>query len=323
MPLVAAKARDGTSRGPEHRTVLRDEVVEVLRCRPGRVYVDATLGPGGHCEAILAATAPDGRVIGLDLDPDAIERSRTRLTGAGDRFVPVRTDFRRIREVLSELKTGPVDGVLADLGLSSVQMLTPGRGFGFSADGPLDMRYDRGRGRSAERLIEEETEASLKRILREYGEEPQAARIARAIVRRRQKAPIRTTTQLASLVAETAGRPGPSRIHPATRTFQALRIAVNGELDGLGDFVESAVLCLRRGGRLAVISFHSLEDRIVKQAMRALASRCICPPAMPVCGCGRENIVRIVTPRPIVPTPAERSDNPRCRSAKLRVVERA
>jgi len=323
MPLVAAKARDGSSRGPEHRTVLRDEVVEVLRCRPGRVYVDATLGPGGHSEAILAATAPDGRVIGLDLDPDAIEIARTRLAGARDRFEPVRTDFRRIHEVLSDLRTGPVDGVLADLGLSSVQMLTPDRGFGFSADGPLDMRYDRGRGRSAALLLEEEPEATLRRILKEYGEEPQAARIARAIVRRREKTPLRTTAELANLVAEVAGRPGPTRIHPATRTFQALRIAVNGELDGLDRFIESAVMCLRRGGRLAVISFHSLEDRIVKRTMRALALRCVCPPAMPVCGCGRENIVRIVTPRPVLPSPSEKAANPRCRSAKLRAVERA
>ena len=308
--------------GPTHIPVLAAEIVELLRCRPGRTYVDATLGPGGHAEAILEATDPDGRVIGFDLDPVAIEAASLRLAFAGWRFAPVRTDFRRIREVLSERRTGPVDGVVADLGLSSAQLLGPDRGFGFSVPGPLDMRFDQSRGTSAARLIEGMDEGSLRRILLEYGEEKDASRIARAIVRRRESAPIRTTDDLASIVAAAVPRRGPARIHPATKTFQALRIAVNGELTGLAEFVDAAVMCLRRGGRLAVISFHSLEDRIVKHAMRALASRCICPPGMPVCGCGRENIVRLVTPRPIGPSAAERTRNPRSRSAKLRVVER-
>ena len=322
MLQVAVSARDEARPEPVHRSVLAREVVEHLRCRPGRTYVDGTLGPGGHAQAILETSAPDGRVIGLDLDPDAIERASDRLAGFGERFTAVRSDFRRVDEVLRELRTGPVDGILADLGLSAIQMLTPERGFGFSNEGPLDMRYDRSRGRSAARLLEEEDEASLRRILLEYGEEKAAARIARAIVRRREKEPIRTTTDLAAIVADACPRRGPSRIHPATKTFQALRIAVNGELAGLDAFVDTAVMSLRRGGRLAIISFHSLEDRIVKHAMRALAHRCICPPAMPVCGCGRENIVRVVTPRPVVPSLTERADNPRSRSAKLRVVER-
>ncbi len=215
-----------------------------------------------------------------------------------------------------------MDGVLADLGLSSIQMMTPARGFGFSADGPLDMRYDPSQGRSAARLIAECSEAELRRILQEYGEERDAGRIARAIVRRREKAPVESTAELAGIVDEVLPARRGGRVHPATKTFQALRIAVNRELEGLDAFVETAVMCLRRGGRLAVISFHSLEDRIVKHTMRALASRCICPPAMPVCGCGRENIVRSVTARPVTPSPEERAANPRSRSAKLRVVER-
>src|SRR5262245_49768291 len=169
MTHLAARARDPKTREPEHRSVLVREVVEHLRCRPGRTFVDATLGPGGHSEAILDATEPDGRVIGLDLDPDAIARASARLASAGDRFAAVRSDFRRIQEVLAERRTGPVDGVVADLGLSAIQMLTPSRGFGFSADGPLDMRYDPSRGRSAARLVAEIDEAGLRRILAEYG----------------------------------------------------------------------------------------------------------------------------------------------------------
>jgi len=322
MLQLAVSIHDEGRREPDHRPVLVREVVHHLRCRAGRTYVDGTLGPGGHAEAILNSSAPDGRVIGLDLDPDAIRRATARLEGFGDRFVAMRSDFRRIDEVLRELRTGPVDGILADLGLSSVQMLTPERGFGFSVEGPLDMRYDRSKGRSAAELLAEEDEASLRRTLLDYGEEKSAARIARAIVRRREKRPLRTTTELAELVAAAAPRRGPTRIHPATKTFQALRIAVNGELEGLDAFVDTAVMSLRRGGRLAVISFHSLEDRIVKHAMRALAHRCICPPRMPICGCGRENIVRLVTSKPVVPSPSERAQNPRSRSAKMRVVER-
>lgn len=323
--MMPQKIEHGTHEagpGPMHEPVLVREIVELLRCQPGRTYVDATLGPGGHAEAILRACAPDGRVIGIDLDPDAIERASRRLTSAGGRFTSVRSDFRRIRDILSERRTGPVDGVLADLGLSSVQMLTAERGFGFSSSGPLDMRYDRSRGMSAARLLEEIDEKGLRRLLLEFGEEKSAARIARAIVRRRESAPIRTTDELAAIVAAAVPKRGPARIHPATKTFQAIRIAVNGELEGLDEFVDMAVLSLRRGGRLAVISFHSLEDRIVKHAMRALASRCTCPPGMPICGCGRENIVRLVTTRPIVPSVSERAMNPRSRSAKLRVVER-
>lgn len=323
MPLSIEGTPSQASRGPVHEPVLPREVVESLRSRPGRTYVDATVGPGGHSEALLRATAPDGRVIALDLDPEAIELATQRCGSAGERFVAVRSDFRRIREVLSELKAGAVDGIIADLGMSSMQMLSPDRGFGFSAPGLLDMRYDRSRGMSAFDLLATIGEPALRRILLEYGEETAAPRIARAIVRRRETAPIRTTAELADVVAAARPRRGPARIHPATKTFQAVRIAVNGELDGLDAFVDAAVMSLRRGGRLAVIAFHSLEDRIIKRSMRALASRCICPPGMPVCGCGRENIVRLVTTRPITPSLSERSRNPRSRSAKLRVAERA
>jgi len=322
MPQHLERRPNDQGGGPQHVPVLVREIVELLRCQPGRTYVDATVGQGGHSEAILEASAPDGRVIGLDLDPAAIEAASKRLASAGPRFAAFASDFRRLRDVLAERRTGPVDGILADLGMSSVQMLSPERGFGFSAPGPLDMRYDRSRGESAAELLAEIDEASLRRILIEYGEEKFAPRIARAIVRRRLAAPIRTTDELAALVSAAVPRRGPTRIHPATKTFQAIRIAVNGELDGLDEFVDAAVMSLRRGGRLAIVSFHSLEDRIVKHAMRALASRCICPPGMPVCGCGRENIVRIVAQRPVTPEAAERARNPRSRSAKLRVVER-
>lgn len=322
MAHLAARARDQKPREPEHRSVLTREVLDHLRCRPARTFVDATLGPGGHAAAILEASAPDGRVIGLDVDPDAIARASERLRPFGDRFVAVQSDYRRIRELLAERKTGPVDGIVADLGLSSIQLLTPARGFGFSAEGPLDMRYDPSRGRSAAELVAEIDESGLRRLLTEYGEEREAGRIARAIVRRREKSPIRTTSELAAIVADSVSPRRTARIHPATKTFQALRIAVNAELEGLDAFVEAAVMSLRRGGRLVVIAFHSLEDRIVKHAMKALASRCICPPGMPVCGCGRENIVTILTGRPISPSPEEVAENPRSRSAKLRAVER-
>lgn len=309
---------------PVHRSVLLRECMELLRPVAGGTYVDATLGPGGHAEALLEATAPNGEVVGIDRDPETLAWARTRLGRHGDRFRTIHGDHRDLRALLERQGIFVVDGVLADLGISSLQLDDPQRGFSFSNDGPLDMRMDpHSGGPTAEDLLRTMTEAELRRILRVYGEEKLAAPIARAILRRRDSGGLRTTLELATLVARVAGPAARRfRIHPATRTFQALRIAVNGEIDGLQGFVTEAVSLLRRGGRLAVISFHSLEDRAIKHAMRGLAERCICPPGLPVCGCGREDLVRIVTPRPVLPGPEEIERNPRSRSAKLRAVER-
>jgi 16S rRNA (cytosine1402-N4)-methyltransferase len=263
-------------------------------------------------------------VIGIDRDPAALEFARARLVRFGDRFTGLVGDHRDVVTLLRDVDVVVVDAVLADLGISSYQLDDPSRGFAFSTDGPLDMRLDPGSdGPSAADLVATLDTSALQDIIMTWGEERLAGRIARAIVRERSKRPIVTTRELAALVEAVAGPAARRfRIHPATRTFQALRIAVNREIEGLPAFVTGAVSLLRRGGRLAVISFHSLEDRAVKTAMFGLAHRCICPPSLPVCGCGREDIVRLVTSRPVVPGPAENASNPRARSAKLRVVER-
>ena len=295
--------------------------MELLRVSEGATVVDATLGPGGHAEALLERVGRHGRVIGIDRDPAAIAFAQARLARFGDRFTALHGDHREIASLLSGQQ---VDGILADLGISSYQLDDPRRGFAFSADGPLDMRMDPESGEpTAASLVATLDAAELKTILAKWGEERLAGAIARAIVRERSKRPITTTRELAVLVERVSG-PGARRfrIHPATRTFQALRIAVNREIEGIPEFVESAVSLLRPGGRLAVISFHSLEDRAVKTSMHGLAHRCVCPPGLPVCGCGREDIVHVVTSRPVTPRPAEEAANPRSRSAKLRVVEK-
>lgn len=309
---------------PVHRSVLLRECVELLRPAPGGLFVDATLGPGGHAEALLEATAPDGTVIGIDRDPSTIAWAEARLARFGERFRAIHGDHRDLRALLHEGGIFVADGILADLGISSFQLDDPERGFSFLTDGPLDMRMDpRSGGPTAADLLRTAPEAEIRRILRVYGEEKLAAPIARAIVRRREAGGLHTTHELAALVERVAGPAARRfRIHPATRTFQALRIAVNDEIEGLESFVSDAVSLLRRGGRLAVIAFHSLEDRAIKHAMRSLAERCICPPGLPVCGCGREDLVRIVTARPVVPGGEEVERNPRSRSAKLRSVER-
>jgi 16S rRNA (cytosine1402-N4)-methyltransferase len=285
--------------------------------------VDATLGPGGHAQALLEAIGPRGRLVGIDRDPRALELAREKLARFGSSFVPVRGNHFELVELLRRSRVFAADGILFDLGVSSLQLDDPGRGFSFRHDGPLDMRMDPDSDRSAAELIAELSEAQLRQLLQRYGEERRAGAIARAVVRQRATRPFTTTRQLAELVERVLG-PGARRysIHPATRTFQALRIAVNGEIEGLQALVGDAVSLLRRGGRLAVIAYHSLEDRAVKHSLRALASRCICPPEMPVCGCGKEDIVRIVTARPVRPTRREIEANPRARSARLRVAER-
>ncbi|HEU4673120.1 MAG TPA: 16S rRNA (cytosine(1402)-N(4))-methyltransferase RsmH, partial [Candidatus Limnocylindrales bacterium] len=307
-----------------HHPVMVEEVMSMLSPEPGSLQVDATLGGGGHTERILEASSPDGRVLGLDADEAAIERVRTRLVRFGDRLVLRRANFRELADVAPAAGFDPVDGALFDLGLSSFQLADVGRGFGIRAGGPLDMRFDPTRGVPARELLATLDADELTALLRRYGEEPNARRIGRAIVDARRVTPISTAEELAELVERTApGAPrGRRRIHPATRVFQALRIAVNDELDALRDGLAAAVDLLRPGGRLVVLSYHSLEDRIVKRFIAAERRGCVCPPEAPVCVCGHAPRLRLVTRPSLVPSPAEVAANPRSRSARLRAAER-
>ncbi len=306
---------------PVHRPVLLAEAVASLRCLPGGWWVDGTLGAGGHAEAILRATAPGGRLLGCDLDAEILEIARGRLEPFGDRVVLRHADYRTIPSILDSLGTGPIDGALFDLGVSSLQFDDPGRGFSLRKDGPLDMRMDRTSATTAADLVNGLPERELALLLKRFGEEPAARRIARAIVTERARAPFQSTVRLAAVVGRAAAARR-THIDAATLTFQALRIAVNGELEGLDALLEVMALRLRPGGRLAAISFHSLEDRIVKRAFRGLAQRCICPRDLPICACGRPDLVHLVGSRPVRPGPEEMRGNPRSRSALLRAVER-
>lgn len=311
------------ARPAAHRPVLLDEALELLAPRPGDVVVDGTLGAGGHSEALLEAVGPNGRVVGIDRDPRAIELAGARLSRFGSRFLALRGDHEDLLQLLEARGITAADRVLFDLGLSSMQVDDPGRGFSFRHDGPLDMRMDPDRRPTAAELVATLAEEDLARLIRRYGEERRARSIARAIVRRREERPIVGTAQLAALVEQVAGPAARRfRIHPATRTFQALRIAVNREVDNLDRVVDDAVSLLRPGGRIAAIAFHSLEDRKVKHALKALADRCTCPPRLPICACGREDLIRVVTRKPVRPSVDEIDSNPRARSAKLRVAER-
>jgi 16S rRNA (cytosine1402-N4)-methyltransferase len=305
-------------------TVLLREAVEGLAPRPGGRYLDGTLGGGGHTRALLEASAPDGRVLALDADPAAIARGESLRAEYGDRLVLRQANFASLAGAARETGFAPLDGVLLDLGLSSFQLADTARGFSFQQDGPLDMRFGPGAATSAAELVDGAAEEELADILWRYGEERHARRIARAIVRERERAPIATTGALAALVARAVPhRPGErDRIHPATRTFQALRIVVNGELDALESALDGALATLAPGGRLAVIAFHSLEDRIVKEFMRREATDCICPPRLPVCVCGHRATVRLVTRKGVRPGEAEVAANPRAQSARVRAAER-
>ena len=307
-----------------HLPVLVEEVVRMLAPRPGSLHVDATLGGGGHTERILEAANPDGRVLGLDADPAAIARTGRRLARFGDRLILRQANFRDLAEVARAAGFGAVDGILLDLGLSSFQLADRGRGFGIRAGGPLDMRFDPDHGEPAAALLARLPEDELAALLRRHGEEPHAGRIARAIVAARGECPVDTAERLAAVVETAVPRiPGRRpRIHPATRTFQALRIAVNGELEALGAVLPVAVDLLRPGGRLVVLAYHSLEDRIVKRFVAAERRGCVCPPSFPVCRCGRLPRLRPVGPQPTLPTAAEVAANPRARSARLRAAER-
>ncbi len=307
-----------------HMPVMPAEVLETLAPAPGSLQIDATVGGGGHTERILEAASPDGRVLGLDADLAAISRVGIRLARFGDRLVLRRSNFRELAEVAPAAGFGAVDGAFFDLGLSSFQLADRDRGFGFRAGGPLDMRFDTGRGVPASQLLATLSADELAALFRRYGEEPSAWKIAKAIVATRPDATVQTAEELAALV-ERISPPNPRvrrRIHPATRVFQALRIAVNEELDALEEGLAAAVGLLRPGGRLVVLSYHSLEDRIVKRFMAAERRGCTCPPEVPVCVCGKSPRLRLVTRPSLVPTDAEIDSNPRARSARLRAAER-
>ena len=316
-----APGRDGTEDG--HLPVMVGEAVAALSPVPGSLQIDATVGGGGHAERILEASTPDGRLVGLDADRAAIARARQRLARFGDRVVLRQANFGEMGEVAPAAGFTEVDGVLFDLGLSSDQLADPTRGFSFRSDAPLDMRFDPSLGTPAHELLGGLPADELAAIFRRYGEEPFAGRIARAIVAQRSDPRTVTGTGLAALVERVIPRGPRRRIHPATRVFQALRIAVNRELESLERGLAGALALLRPGGRLVVISYHSLEDRIVKRFFAAERRGCTCPPELPVCVCGRRPRLHLVGRQPQRPTPEEIHRNPRSRSARLRAAERS
>ena len=310
-------------RDAPHRPVLLRETIQFLEVTQGGLFVDGTLGVGGHSEAILEAS-DETRVIGIDLDSESINLAGERLARFGDRFRAVQANFRDVARVLEESRESGPAGVLIDLGVSSLQLDSPERGFSFRFDAPLDMRLDAtGSGATVADLLLTLSEEEIARIIFEYGEERRSRRIARRIVERREQGqPVETTRDLADLVAKAVGYNKAQRIHPATRTFQALRIAVNQELEGLDSFVETAIDLLQENGRFLAISFHSLEDRIIKREFRRLAGYCQCSARLPVCSCGARRVVEILTRRPVIAGEAEVNENPRARSAKLRACRK-
>ncbi len=307
---------------PEHTPVLLAETIKLLRCRPGGMYVDATIGLGGHAEAILQQILPDGRLMGLDRDAESLAIAEKRLAPYAGAVQLLHENFKNLPLVLNNTGFRPVDGIVIDLGISYFQMVSPDRGFSFRADAMLDMRMDRSQRLTAADLINNLTEHQLADVIERYGEERHARRIARAIIAERRRGAITRCLQLSDLIQRTVpGRRMPA-IHPATRTFQALRIAVNEELEGLEEFLSEAVTFLGAGGRLVVIAFHSLEDRIVKRTFRRLAGQCVCGRPPELCSCPRQRVVRLIAPRAIRPGEAELERNPRSRSARLRCAER-
>jgi 16S rRNA (cytosine1402-N4)-methyltransferase len=303
--------------------VLPAEVLLFLSPKPGKVYLDGTLGGAGHASLILEASAPDGILIGLDRDEAALAAARERLAPFGARARLFHKNFDELAEILAELGITGIDGFLLDLGVSSHQLDSGARGFSFQQNAPLDMRMDTGKGETAAELVNELPEEELARIIREYGEERWAKRIVSFIVRARAEAPIETTLQLSDLIKGAIPRGAwEERLHPATRTFQALRIAVNDELGSLERGLAAGLGLLKSGGRGVVISFHSLEDRIVKNTFRTFAQGCTCPKDFPRCVCGTVPQVRVLTGKPVTATDAEVAINPRARSAKLRAVEK-
>lgn len=308
---------------PFHIPVMQREVIESLRCRPGGIYVDGTVGGGGHAFEILRKIAPRGILIGIDVDDDALRESEERLKPFGNSKILIKGNFADINIILGNLNIGEVDGILLDLGVSSYQLKTVERGFSFSLNSALDMRMDQKKGLSAYDVINTFPEKELERIIKDYGEEIMAERIVKMISARRKESPIKTTAELADTIVKTL----PSRfkfkkIHPATKTFQAVRIYVNNELLNLHTAIHRGVDVLKKSGRFSIISFHSLEDRIVKTGFRSWEKGCVCPPKFPICTCHKEAKLKVLTRRPVTPDKSEIESNPKARSAKLRTAER-
>ncbi|MBQ6078280.1 MAG: 16S rRNA (cytosine(1402)-N(4))-methyltransferase RsmH [Clostridia bacterium] len=306
-----------------HTPIMVSDVLGLLQPERGGIFVDGTLGGGGHAEAVLKALGDGGRLYGIDRDDDALRAAGARLSGFGDRFTAIKGNFFDMRELLLAHGVQKVDGILLDLGVSSYQLDAAERGFSYKAEASLDMRMDQSAPLSAKTVVNEWPEEELRRIFWEYGEEKFSSKIARRIVEQRQIQPIETTTELAALIKNAI----PAKFrnepqHPARRCFQAIRIAVNGELDGLNDAIQSAHDLLNVGGRLAIITFHSLEDRIVKNAFRTFENPCICPKSAPVCICGRKPTAKVLTRHPIVASEREQTENSRSTSAKLRAIVR-
>jgi 16S rRNA (cytosine1402-N4)-methyltransferase len=307
-----------------HPSAMPEEAIESLNCRPGNIYVDGTLGGSGHAKRICERLAPNGHLIGIDQDPAAIQNAREVLEPCACYIHLFHDSFQNLPGILLQLNFPAVDGILLDLGISLYQLEASGRGFSFQRDEPLDMRMNPEADRTAEALVNTLEADQLSWVFKTYGEERWARRIAGRIVEKRAASPIRTSRQLADIVtaAVPAKAAAKQRIHPATRVFMALRIAVNRELDALTAFLDTALECLNPRGRLCVLSFHSLEDRIVKQRMRAWATGCICPREIPICGCGKKPVARLVNRKVMRPTAAETAENPLARSTRLRVAEK-
>jgi 16S rRNA (cytosine1402-N4)-methyltransferase len=314
---------NSTKKVLSHRPVLYQEIIQALQPRQSATYIDCTLGAGGHSWGILKASFPDGRLIGLDVDPGALHIARERLAEFGSRVMILQESYIHMNRLIKEAGWKTIMGVVFDLGVSSMQLDNPERGFSFQKQAPLDMRFDPRNPVSAHDLIDNLSEGELADLIYKYGEERKARIIAKSIIEQR---PIKDTLHLASVVSKVTGgrsnRPGRQKRHPATRTFQALRIAVNQELASLEKALPIAIDILDTGGRLAVISFHSLEDRIVKNIFRRESKDCICPPKLPVCNCGHRATVRLINRRPVIPNHEEIIQNPRARSARLRTVEK-
>ncbi|MCR5302921.1 MAG: 16S rRNA (cytosine(1402)-N(4))-methyltransferase RsmH [Lachnospiraceae bacterium] len=305
-----------------HVPVMPDEVIDGLNIRPEGIYLDGTAGGGGH-SALIAERLTTGRLYSLDRDPEAVEAAGKKLARFGDRVRVIRSNFVNGVEVLRGEGVPAVDGILLDLGVSSHQFDDPDRGFSYRYDSPLDMRMDTGQRVSAKEIVNESSAEELTRIIKEYGEERYAGRIARAIVRSREEKEIRTTGDLTGIIEKTVRMSMRERgTNPSQRTFQALRIAVNSELDNISDSLPGFIEMLSPGGRLCVITFHSLEDRIVKNAMKTAENPCVCPPSFPVCVCGRKSLGKVITRKPIIAGEKELEENPRAHSAKLRIFEK-
>ncbi len=306
-----------------HVPVLQAEILEYLNCKPSGWYLDGTLGGGGHAEAILTASAPDGRLLGIDADVEAIERCQKRLAVFGQRVLLVKGNFKDLDEILIEYKIDCLAGIALDLGLSSDQLEDAGRGFSFQSDGPLDMRQDKSQKETAADLVNKLLQPELINLFTKYGEERFSKRISRAIIKARSENPIQSALGLADIIKGAIPKSHyPRRIHPATKCFQALRIKVNRELEGLSEAVLTGIDKLAAGGRICVISYHSLEDRIIKSAFRQVSGICKCPSDFPVCICGSRAKIKILTKKPVAPTAAEQALNSRSRSAKLRVAQK-